>query len=755
MQKSLLPVVRDCQTSQGVCQIDRLKWTASRDVLSDPAIQNKLAQLGLKVRASSSLDPWSIVAGVPGDVQPPGYPEGYSLTIRPEGLTLRGFDRSGLFWGLITLTQLLREGKTLQSLTIRDWPTFAVRYHHDDISRKQISTVADFKRIIETLSLWKISHYTPYMEDVLHLKSFPDIGEGRGKLMPDEVAQIIAHGRLHNVEVFPTFSLIGHQENLLRLPKYAHLGRKVFQPSSSLDVKNPAVRRFLEKVIADVCQLFPSRLFHMCFDETQGLACDEFIDHANWCAQQLLQHGKTPLIWVDMFNNHFGHEQIKRLHPAIIPVNWQYDFGQPKHQRELEQMGRPVWGLGGYRTWCAFVPNQREARGNFEGWVHGMGPGNPWNDVGLGASQWGDNGYENLRNLPQNAFAAFAEHAWSGKSADMSSFDDRFETLYYGKPQPKLREIALDLPETLSLAQGKLWKLHRARPEEIRRRIAAGELKPRQATADLKKVSRAMADLKRIKPPLNRDHLDHFRVGLLRTASVLQRIAGVPATQVVAGLKKARREYLGLWLRDNKPENVEVSLKVFDDAIGYWTARPQAADTTRFLPLKLPFNTLHIDAGGIPIGPAVVNGVSFAFADHRKTHLELKPGEKLRLKLPKVAVRDLHLIVSAPRIAEPRPALRVSLERARAAVFTEDLLRLRHLCDWWAPFGNHMWAGGGFAYVDPTRVRPGIIAADYFGMMHLDRFGLTGAPVCDALELEVIDDKPVQLFAITIEKVVR
>src|SRR5690606_7672935 len=173
-------------------------------------------------------------------------------------------------------------------------------------------------------------------------------------------AQIIAHGRLHNVEVFPTFSLIGHQENLLRLPKYAHLGRKVFQPSSSLDVKNPAVRRFLEKVIADVCQLFPSRLFHMCFDETQGLACDEFIDHANWCAQQLLQQGKALPLWVAMLNNQIGHEQIMRLHPAISPVNWQNEFGLPIHQQYLEQIGRLVWELGGYRTRCALVPNQRE-----------------------------------------------------------------------------------------------------------------------------------------------------------------------------------------------------------------------------------------------------------------------------------------------------------------------------------------------------------------------------------------------------------
>jgi hypothetical protein len=63
-----------------------------------------------------------------------------------------------------------------------------------------------------------------------------------------------------------------------------------------------------------------------------------------------------------------------------------------------------------------------------------------------------------------------------------------------------------------------------------------------------------------------------------------------------------------------------------------------------------------------------------------------------------------------------------------------------------------MWAGGGHAYTSPTRIRPAIAAAEYYAMMELHAFGLTGAPIADTLELTVIDDKPIQLFALTIEK---
>ena len=87
-------------------------------------------------------------------------------------------------------------------MQITDWPAIAVRYHHDDVSRKQISTVEDFKRIIRLLSGWKIGHYTLYMEDVLHIASHPRIGEGRGKLMPEEVRELVKYAQQWNVELF-------------------------------------------------------------------------------------------------------------------------------------------------------------------------------------------------------------------------------------------------------------------------------------------------------------------------------------------------------------------------------------------------------------------------------------------------------------------------------------------------------------------------------------------------------------------------
>ncbi|MCX7936022.1 MAG: beta-N-acetylhexosaminidase, partial [Planctomycetota bacterium] len=277
--------------------------------------------------ADKALPAFSIRIGSPRCDAPeaPAKPEGYTLITEPHGIWLRGYDRDGLFWGLITLQQLFNQRRSAPCAVIKDWPAFPFRMHHDDISRKQISTADDFCRIIQILSYFKIRYYTLYIEDMLHLPSHPDIGRGRGKLMPGEIRKILAAAQRHNIIVFPTYSLIGHQENLLALPRYRRYAREVFQGPSSYDVAKPIFRPFLRQVIRDVCAAFPDApYFHAGFDEVIGLSKDEVIAHANWCCEEISRYGKTMLMWVDMFKNHFGLEALQALDRRIILVEWNY-----------------------------------------------------------------------------------------------------------------------------------------------------------------------------------------------------------------------------------------------------------------------------------------------------------------------------------------------------------------------------------------------------------------------------------------------
>ncbi len=776
---AIVPQPREMTLAAGQFNARSARWQLSPQAGSHRAIAHKLATL--RLRPDSQGRPgWALTAGDAPAIAAPEKPQGYALTITPTGLALAGADADGLFWGLVTLEQLLEQAtddaRSLPALEIRDWPEVLLRGHHDDVSRKQISKLEDFKRIVRLLSRYKLNVYTPYMEDVLHLESFPDIGEGRGKLMPDEVAELHAEAALHNVQIMPTFSLAGHQENLLTLPRYRHLAAKTFQPPSSLDSANPAVREYLAQAIDDVCRMFAGKYFHMAFDEVIGLDEERFFTHANWCAEQLVAHGKTPVMWVDMVYNHYGYDKIHRLHPAIIAVNWQYggrtNEGRVKHHDELVAQGRPVWGLAGYSNWCAFLPKSRSTYAHFAQWMAQL---ERTPTASLMCSMWGDNGYENHRDLTWNLYASFGEHTWSGPAAAMDSFEARFQTTFYGLELPELTEHVYALPERLSLAPNQYWKLHRLGAVGMLRFVHSQPELGAKLADDRRQLQAALEALDGLRAKVKKEkrHLDHVESALRRTLSVVNRLAlayrqlegltgpalKAAAREILRELQQTRRVYAASWLATNRPENLEVSLAVFDEvAESYRTLGrkvPAVGPKGRYTPLALPYNANHVEIGSLPVGPALVNGVPFQFAPLQgQTHLALQgPGQSLRLQLAGEPVNDLHLIVSlqSPADKQPLPAVRAELRRDGRCVWTEDLLAIRHLCDWWAIRGEHIWAGGGFAYVDPMRVRYGLKTNTYYAVTHLANFPWVGRIRADELVLTMLSDREMQLFALTVE----
>ena len=134
-------------------------------------VRHKLHSLGFALTPDADLPPLTAAWGMPGlhSLTPPAKPEAYVLRCDAHGVAVRGHDADGLFWGLVTLEQLLRGGRRVPCVEIHDAPAFAFRMHHDDISRKQISRLEDFLEIIRRLSGYKIRYYAPYMEDVLIL----------------------------------------------------------------------------------------------------------------------------------------------------------------------------------------------------------------------------------------------------------------------------------------------------------------------------------------------------------------------------------------------------------------------------------------------------------------------------------------------------------------------------------------------------------------------------------------------------------
>ncbi len=736
------------------------------------AIGHKLTALQIATRIDRGLPPFCLRLGAPRQAAPaaPAKSEGYALASDTGGAWIVGHDRDGLFWGLVTLEQLLDHGRSLPAVRIRDYPAFPFRMHHDDISRKQVSTVEDFKRIIRHLSRFKVRYYTPYMEDMLHLPSHPDIGRGRGKLMPAEVKAILREARLHNVTIFPTYSLIGHQENLLRNPTYRKYAREVFQPPSAYDVAKPILRPYLKQVVRDVCAAFPDApYFHACFDEVIGLTEKEFLDHANWCADEIAKYGKTMLMWNDMLENHWGVEKVRRLRKNIVPVMWRYD--DPREKARVYDRARTVpLGLAGYNNCCAHLPDFATGKANLDAWARLM---RRWRGPGYGASMWGDEGYENARDLCWNLFAYNGETAWRGAPA-APDFEARFQSVFYGRRLPGLRRLVERDASRRAIGPCPAWELFRAPMPALVRLARAEPKRIRDARRDLAGLRRSLAAVGRDRLRARREasHLDHFMVALRREINLRERMLladrvarGLDGSalrravvRAVADLHEVRGLYERAWRRHNKRPNLEVSLAVYDriEVSLRDLVAPSAKPGPGFRSLDVTWNAFATPLAGSPRAARRVNGVPFAFADGRYSHAVINEGATIRLPFASAAVKDIHLLCAGKnlpsRVDAARPLLEVRLLCAGAPVFVETLLSIRHLCDWWAPRGEHMWAGGGLAYADPRRVRYAYAPGLYFGVMHVAGFRPRGVRA-DALELRLLGpgQEGVALFGASIE----
>jgi hexosaminidase len=95
--------------------------------------------------------------------------EAYVLDIGKELITIKARSSKGLFYGAMSLVQLIENSNNnlIKSRRIIDWPDMGIRGISDDISRGQVSTMDNFKRIIRFISKYKMNTYMPYLEDML------------------------------------------------------------------------------------------------------------------------------------------------------------------------------------------------------------------------------------------------------------------------------------------------------------------------------------------------------------------------------------------------------------------------------------------------------------------------------------------------------------------------------------------------------------------------------------------------------------
>ena len=236
--------------------------------------------------------------------------EGYRLSIRWEGVKVVAKTERGLFYGLQTLLQLCpqkqgySEAISLPLVEIEDYPRYAYRGMHLDVGR-HFFPVSFIKQYIDLLAQYKLNtfhwHLTEDQGWRIEIKKYPkltQIGSYRNQTLignyhdrfpqwfdnmryggfytQEEVKEVVAYANSKFVTVIPEIEMPGH--SVAALAAYPELacgdnpgpfkvaeGWGVFVDVYCAGKENTFT--FLEDVLSEVMDLFPSQYIHIGGDE--------------------------------------------------------------------------------------------------------------------------------------------------------------------------------------------------------------------------------------------------------------------------------------------------------------------------------------------------------------------------------------------------------------------------------------------------------------------------------------------------------
>lgn len=228
--------------------------------------------------------------------------EAYSLKVTPKGVVINGSDAAGAFYGAQSLLQLipLDGAKTIPGCDIQDQPRFGWRGMHLDVGRHMFD-VKDIKKFIDWLAFHKMNsfhwHLTEDQGWRIEIKQYPKLTEigGYRKSSPpyldrwgsdgkryggfytqEEIKEVVAYAMERHINVVPEIDMPGHMAAAITaypelgnddIPNYKPQVYTVWGVHPYVLAPKEETFKFIDNVLTEVCELFPSKYIHIGGDE--------------------------------------------------------------------------------------------------------------------------------------------------------------------------------------------------------------------------------------------------------------------------------------------------------------------------------------------------------------------------------------------------------------------------------------------------------------------------------------------------------
>jgi hexosaminidase len=367
--------------------------------------------------------------------------EEYTLEVDSKRVSIAGKGASGTFYGVQTLRQLIvPDGKkaSISAVTIRDWPSMQWRGVHYDLSRGPIPTMDYMKKVVRTLSEYKVNLFALYMEHVFDFPNLPLIAPQGAGITPADAKELVTYAAKYHVTILPEQQAFGHLHHVLKNELYADMAERphghVLTPTS------PKSYEFIKTMYADLIPLFPGPLFHIGGDETWELGQGQtknrateaglgrvYLEHLQKVSEIVKPYNKRLMFWGDIAMHY--PELLKILPKDAIAVAWQYD-GKPNFDPELKpykDAGLDLFVATGANNWNVIFPNLDVAYVNIRNFVR---DGKKYGALGQLNTTWGDDG-EALFGMTWSPLVLGAACSWQEGECSLDQFADAYDWAFY------------------------------------------------------------------------------------------------------------------------------------------------------------------------------------------------------------------------------------------------------------------------------------------------------------------------------------
>ncbi len=231
--------------------------------------------------------------------------EEYTLDVTSKGVSIKGGTPQGVFYGLQSLRQMLvsgertKKGVELQGVAIKDKPLLGYRGAMLDVCR-HFFTVKEVKQFIDLIAMHKMNtfhwHLTEDQGWRIEIKKYPNLIKkgsvrketiiGRnsstsydgtphgGYYTQEEIRDVVKYAAERYIEIIPEIDMPGHMVAALASYNYLGCRDEKFEVRTKwgiskdvLCVGKESTFEFIEGVLEEVFELFPSKYIHLGGDE--------------------------------------------------------------------------------------------------------------------------------------------------------------------------------------------------------------------------------------------------------------------------------------------------------------------------------------------------------------------------------------------------------------------------------------------------------------------------------------------------------